>query len=236
MTAELISGETNVYSLKTTNNKYISWSSSNTLNLADSVSGNGQKWTITFSGNNAVIKNKGTTTRQIVWNAASTGLRFAAYNSPTIDDSKADGMHNVQLWKRPKTAAVGDAIAYLKSVIDYYRLKAETTVEGEGLSVCSAGNSIFGTSEWTKAKSVFASLTSSQRIELSVQDYFGETGKTYVDTYEWLIAKDPANQSSRNGLTGISSDNTSTIIIVISLLSVSAIGGFFFLRKRKEER
>ena len=59
--------------------KYLSWSSGNSLAVVSSGPNNSEKWTISFSSNNAVIANKGTDARKIVYNASSP--RFACYTS-----------------------------------------------------------------------------------------------------------------------------------------------------------
>ena len=66
------------YAFKTSDGKYLTWTSSNSLKLATTKSAN-TSWTVTFSGNNAIIKNAYDSTRQIQWNASSP--RFAAYTS-----------------------------------------------------------------------------------------------------------------------------------------------------------
>ena len=59
--------------------KYLSWSSGKSLAVVSSGPNNSEKWTISFSSNNAVIANKGTDARKIVYNASSP--RFACYTT-----------------------------------------------------------------------------------------------------------------------------------------------------------
>lgn len=59
--------------------KYLSWSSGNSLAVSTTASANAQKWTISFSGNNATIANKGTATRKLQYNSSSP--RFACYTT-----------------------------------------------------------------------------------------------------------------------------------------------------------
>jgi len=84
--------------LANSSGKYLNWSGTkNTLNTNSTLSDN-TSWTITISNGNATILNVATSTRRIVWNASSSGLRFATYNSPSVDDS-GNSFHNVQIYK-----------------------------------------------------------------------------------------------------------------------------------------
>ena len=66
------------YAFKTPDGVYLSWSSSNTLITATSVSAN-SSWTVTFDSNNAIILNAKDSSRKLQWNANSP--RFACYTS-----------------------------------------------------------------------------------------------------------------------------------------------------------
>lgn len=79
------------YSLKNTSGSYLYWSSGNSLNVNDTKNAN-TSWTVTFSSDNAVIKNAKDATRQIKWNTSSP--RFACYTS---------GQSSVQLYKKVST-------------------------------------------------------------------------------------------------------------------------------------
>lgn len=61
--------------------------------------------------------------------------------------------------------------------------------------------------------------------------------KTYVDFLGRIDAQNlTLRASASNGIFGINSDtaSTTTIIVIISLVGLTAIGGYFFIRKRKE--
>ncbi len=66
------------YSFKTSENKYLSWTSSNSLNLSDTKNAN-SSWSVSFSGNNVLINNAFDATRKLRYNASSP--RFACYTS-----------------------------------------------------------------------------------------------------------------------------------------------------------
>ncbi|MBO7178451.1 MAG: hypothetical protein J6V69_05055, partial [Clostridia bacterium] len=66
------------YAFKTSNGQYLYWSSGNSLATNASLSAN-TSWTVSFSGENVVIKNAKDSTRQLQWNASSP--RFACYTT-----------------------------------------------------------------------------------------------------------------------------------------------------------
>jgi len=76
------------YSFKCPNGQYLYWTSGNSLNTNATKNAN-TSWTVTFSGDNAIIKNAKDTARQLQWNASSP--RFACYGN--------SGQTAVQLFK-----------------------------------------------------------------------------------------------------------------------------------------
>ncbi len=116
------------------------------------------------------------------------------------------------------------------SFIDKY-MKFETKwLDDSGTGQCKA-------SGWySSAKSAFSSKTSSQKSKIleheptkyRMQDWAKANGETFnIST--------GAFSSSNSILPVISKNNSNTValIVIISLVSVTAIGGFFFIRKRK---
>ena len=76
------------YSFKCPNGQYLYWTSGNSLNT-NATKNENTSWTVTFSGDNAIIKNAKDTARQLQWNASSP--RFACYGN--------SGQTAVQLFK-----------------------------------------------------------------------------------------------------------------------------------------
>ena len=117
------------------------------------------------------------------------------------------------------------------SFIDKY-MKFETKwLDDEGTGQCKA-------SGWySSAKSAFSTKTSAQKTKIlehdptkyRMQDWAKANGETFnISTGSFA--------SSPNVLPIVSNENANivVIIVIISLVSVTAIGGFFFIRKRKE--
>lgn len=214
---EVVAGATEAtYALKL-GDSYLSLNSDdNNLHTRTDVNKN-SSWTIIFDGNNAIIKNVAYPTRQLQYNAGSP--RFACYKST---------QQPVQLYESEVTPGVGDPVSYLKSVIDAYRLNNNL------LSICDVDTQIYASSDWTKAKEVYNSLDASEKQALAVQDYFGEEGKTYVDTYEMLLAKDPAAQGGLAPTFFGNEDTTiAVVVVIITLAAVTALVGFYYYDKRR---
>ena len=167
-----------------------------------------------------------TNTHTLSFNAVSDQQRFRFYKNTTISENES--YHAIDLYKRETTEGVGDAISYLKSVIDTYRLNNNL------LSICDADTSIYASADWTRAKEIYTSLDAAQKQQLNVQDYFGEVGKTYVDTYEMLLAKDPSMQGGLAPTFFGNEDTTIAVVVVnITLAAITALVGFYYYDKRR---
>ena len=93
------------YSFKCPNGQYLYWTSGNSLATNATKSAN-TSWTVTFSGNNAIIKNAKDTARQLQWNAGSP--RFACYGN--------SGQTAVQLFKKVTEPEVPSACEHANAV------------------------------------------------------------------------------------------------------------------------
>ena len=76
---EIVAGsDQGSFAFKMSDDRYLNWSSGNSLSTATSISKN-SSWTVEFDGDIAIIKNVGDSTRQIKYN--SSAPRFACYTS-----------------------------------------------------------------------------------------------------------------------------------------------------------
>lgn len=217
---EIVAGSVDgSFAFLTSESTYLSLnSSSNALHTSGTLDGN-SSWTISFDDNgNAIITSCAYSTRTLQYNAGNP--RFACY---------ASSQTAVQLYKCDVTPGVGDPVSYLKSVIDAYRLNNAS----EALSICDATSGLYATEDWAKAKDVYASLSQTQKEELNVQDYFGEAGKTYVDTYEMLLANETNTTGANSLLEQFSSKNSRELLIVVAFISITIMGIAIFKRKNK---
>ena len=217
---EIVAGSVDgSFAFLTSESTYLSLNSSgNALHTRSTLDDN-SSWTISFDDNgNAIITSCAYNTRTLQFNAGSP--RFACYESSQTP---------VQLYKCDVTPGVGDPVSYLKSVIDAYRLNNAS----EALSICDATSGLYATEDWAKAKDVYASLSQTQKEELNVQDYFGEAGKTYVDTYEMLLANETNTTGANSLLEQFSSKNSRELLIVVAFISITIMGIAIFKRKNK---
>ena len=76
------------FAFKNSENKYLSWSSGNSLQLSETLN-NSSSWTFNYAYTVTTITNVGTTARQIKYNSSSP--RFACYTS---------GQQSVKLYKQ----------------------------------------------------------------------------------------------------------------------------------------
>ena len=97
------------FAFKTSNGKYLSWSSGNSLTSADEVT-DASSWTITFdSEGNATVTNVGTTARILSYNSGSP--RFACYGNMS--------QQRVRFYKKESAASDAPSITASNVNIDY---------------------------------------------------------------------------------------------------------------------
>ncbi len=115
-------------------------------------------------------------------------------------------------------------VEYAKAVLD-------------GYSTCSS-SALNGYGNYSNIKvDVLDKLSSSDLSSLRSATFnaSGYGTRTYGEKIDRMSNNGNALSSSKSLLTTINeSTNTIAIIVIISLVSVTAIGGFFFIRKRKE--
>ena len=202
---------------------YAASSTANHLKTESSVDQNGNaNWAISFSNGIASIIAQGTYSHNVMQYNAGSSL-FACYSS----DSQTD--------------------------VSLYRLDFGETLLGN-ITCDGSGSHTFPTGwTWnTDLQGVYNDLPSSEKTALASAssaglaryDYIvgkynptGSTDSTQTDYVHFITGRTvtPLN-NSRILLGVIMGDNANTvaIIVIISMVSVTAIGGYFFLRKRKE--
>lgn len=199
--------------------------------------------TITFSDGNAVITASGGSILR--YNTTWGGFRY--YGS---------GQQAVQLYKQSGGETEVTVTDELFAVVD----AAMTSSNGVyGLSLCDASGLSFNVSAWNSLGSGFTStIIDDNKLAYARADQSGNEVEQFLYVYDYVIGKREAGfaaysgandflgrvdsgkinaSSARISLIGnITNDiNATIIIIVVSLTSLAAIGGYFFLRKRKED-
>ncbi len=221
----------NSVAFKTSNNKYLTWLSGKSLNVSDEKDADGHSsWTITYETSEltgieyAIISNVNSSDRKIWWNVSSP--RFAAYDGDKTYETDSYGGVMLYTYEYCKIGNFVDA---------YMHPEIETTDTGSS----SNYQTCKGTGYYDVAKPAFNALP------LSVRQEFAKTTFEFYPYYQRLLAWAAANgdvlnssnelaQGSHiNPLTNVADSTVTIAIVVISAFSVLAIGGYFFLRKKK---
>ena len=193
---------------------YASSSSGNQLKTQAENDENGQ-WAITFTDGAASIVAQGGNTRNIMrYNYNNGSPLFACYNSASQSE--------VHLYRLD----FGETLLH------------NITCDGEGSYTIASGYS------WNDLKGVY------QDLPLSEQNSLKTASNNGLARYDYLIAKYGTGtfenfigrtitplSGDKLPLSSLVSESSSviTIITVISVLSLIALGGFFFIKKRKEQ-
>lgn len=246
-----IASMTDGYSIKVNgggnNGKYIyGTSGKNALNFGANASAN----TISYDSDSVKIVSN---TSVLRFNSSDSDNRFRYYKSETYSAQKA-----VQLYK--KTAGSESYSLYDVSttmydfILDTYNNPNYYTCKDSGVgSVLTNWNNASKSDKWNSL-----SATDKTRLANCVVEHEGVSSckivADYISQYDYVVGKyhsdtnpmDYLNRiasgqivalNPRTSVFGLLSDgnNASTIaIVVVSVLAVTAIGGYFFIRKRKE--
>lgn len=239
-----LDGTSGAWTLQNSAGKYLSATAEKKLAWADSSTGN--TWTISISSGDATITFATSSYGKFMYNVSSP--RFTTYTS-----SASATMLLVQLYRNKNTPindtnstaqrALLSYVATFNSTMDCDDGGATTNVESKWSSASSAfttAMNALGTDDKTVFKRLVANASAVEG---------GDRLQDMLARYDYIIAKyklsndflhdgadrgavqyarvTPFNIIGNNG-------NTVAIIVVISMISVTCIGGYFFLRKRKE--
>lgn len=222
------------YSLQGKNGKYAYGNSSNRFMTSDSA----QQLTISFASNIATIT--GATGYNLRMNSSTAGgERFGFYNSGSAD---------IKLYKLVESSAA-DAYAqtFLGAIVcdatgasePTYNWKEEEVTRWSWSLLATEYDTLSATDKEQFRLGVPSSTGSNVEKALAVYDYIvGKYNKGMGKTSEYpdFMERDPSPIGAINNalLKNVNTENTIAIVVVISTISVSAIGGYFFIRRRKE--
>ena len=229
------------FALKTEDSKYLTWTSGNSLNVADSVSAN-SSWIIEFDGDyNAIIKNAADNTRIIKWNNSSP--RFACYTSD---------QDSVQLFKdgnQPAVALHNKNLNAQDLVVQF-----ATYFNKQLVPVCSSENKDF-TDAWgnvtSKYNELFGETNDDVEYAKNMMKYATATWEENADclqramkTYEFVVAHHnqtgfmedirPVSSTVNSFNVSSLSDNATIIIALVAIVALSGFA-FFYVTKRKNK-
>lgn len=256
----------NVYAFKDSSNKYLRWSSGNSLTLSaaniDVSQDSNSTWAVTFDGTDAQLVNQGTLdeARTLAWNNTSNSQRFANYKNSTITGVSGDNYSYVSFYIGVQSyTPTGDSIANTNAVIQKAVLEYAAHFN-DVMDCVNSGSTTNVSGKWDDLSDDFdAALAEFTGDDLNhfkalfANAYAVEGGDTLQDMlarYNYICAKyklddfladidrPPVPQQTNPILSIFKADsaNLATVMIVISMITATAIGGYFFLKKRKEER
>ena len=228
------------YSIKGSNDKYIGVSSySNGLLTSNNAIANG----ISFDSDDNVLITVTTSggTMTLKYNAASNQTRFRYYKS---------GQESIQLYKlvQSSNSDLTGLVAFIEETLYLDSTAADyinPSNESDGTACVEYLDlfiDMFNDDSYLNnaQRQIFADITSTgdSTVYLGrcrVNAWAAHQHKTIsfaATTYKISLS----NASGANLVSFINNENTNTvaIIVIISLVSVTAIGGYFFIRKRRE--
>ena len=226
-------------------------SGSNNLWLVDSIQ-NSSSWTIAYDGTDVTITNVNNTGRSLRYNTSNNQERISGYVSSSTS------FPLIQVYKgAPEWVPSGDSIANTNAVVQKAVLEYAVHFN-ETMDCVNGGTTTNVSSKWTTLSGDFDDLLASFSGDNLVhcKALFagadavveGDTLQDMLARYEYICAKyklddfladidrPPVAQRATISPLSIIGENTNSvvIIVVVSVLAVTAIGGYFFIRKRKE--
>jgi len=215
------------YSIQGKSTKYIGrGTASNGMNVSDAALVN----TLSISGNNVTIAGS-SSSYQLTFN--TTGDRFRYYTSGTV-----------QLYK---LVVSDNADAFAQTFLGAFTCDA--TGNSEPTFTIKEGSTYW---TWALLATEYDTLTAleKEQFRLGVASESGDNIAKALARYDYIVAKYGTSKysnfmsrtitplsSSGIVLSNVIGNNGTTIslIIVVSLVGLTAIGGYFFIRKRKEQ-
>ncbi len=214
------------YSIKTKTNKYFGWSSSSNNGLTESDSA----LVNTLSYSDGAVTIAGSGGRHLSFNTDGAG-RFRYYTSGSV-----------QLYRLVESS---NAISYAETFLAAFTCDASG--ESAPTFTIKEGSTYWS---WSLLATEYNTLTAVEKEEfrLGVASESGDeiaqalarydyvVGKYGTATYSDFMSRNPAQIGLVKLALGAINENTHTIaaIVVISLVSVTAIGGYFFIKRRQE--
>lgn len=227
------------------NTKYLSWDAEanvNSLNYVDSI-GRYSSWIFAEVDSELQIRNIGNYARVLTFYGGTT-LRFSCYPEATASGDNCTALTFVEIAEaKSDKAYVQDFVDLYMHMTDYDQGGTQGSTGGSGW--CKDGQHSY----YLTAKAGYNSIIhgNSDREDLWAGDSDFAAAKERYE--EWARINNDADPydgyndvhtplQSAKILPSIIDGNTGTtvsIIVIISIVSLTAIGGYFFLRKRKEQ-
>ncbi len=241
-----VGGTSGAYTLVDDSGKYLSVSTTSKTSLY--LQDDSATTAITFSDNDAVFGDS--SGYRIVLNSSATPHRFSTYNS-----NLSASMVLPQIYKS-STSNIADTNVNAQRALISFAKTFNTTM------ACDDGGSTENiASKWSTLSAAFTNALDAlgeddkvvfKRMVANASSIEGgDSLQDMLARYDYIVAKYKLSNDflhtdadrpvvPQRGtimpLIGVNLNNSSVaIIVIISLISIAAIGGYFFLRKRKED-
>ena len=243
-----LGGSSGAWTLQNSAGKYLSITTTNSRHLQFVDSSVTLGISIGDSGNATISSSSGTTVRILLNNSANPA-RFSTYNS-----SVSDSMLLPEIYKNDSSNIADTNATAQRALLSYVATFNSTMSCNEG------GNTANVETKWSSASSAFTTAMNAlgtddkvvfKRLVANASAVEGgDSLQDMLARYDYIIAKyklsnDFLHDGADRGAVQyakvtplnivVNNGNTVAIIVVISMISVTAVGGCFFLRKRKEE-
>lgn len=243
---------------KTTNNKYLSSTTDKSLSLSDNVVAS-SSWTVSIDENQKAVVTNANSGNPLQYNPGSRFCVYASASQQKIVFYKGTAGYSPTGESIANTNAVAQ-----KAVLDFAKafLSATGSVcEMDGSSDLSTWSTTIKATYTSNRPAVagdnqdhFDALIkyaySAERNEEGLTPT-GDVLQKALARYDWIIQHHDGLEDFLHNTSGraevanarvsfgflnvIQGNNTAAIIIIVSLIGITAIGGYFFIRKRKEQ-
>jgi hypothetical protein len=208
-------------------------------------------WSFEYSSDHMSIVASGSSNRNV--------MQYNSGNNPPIFSCYASASQtNLQVYKLSggvKEVTVTDALFNVVNGAMSLKDGSSTLYD---LGLCNSSGTSFNVSAWnTLGNSFTSSIKEDNKLAYARSNENGNEIEQFLAVYDYVIGKKESGYSAyasandfldrvASGKIAASrrvnplnivgtSTNTVAIIVIISMVSVTAIGGYFFLRKRKEQ-
>ena len=242
-----LGGSSDAWTLQNSAGEYLSITTTNSRHLQFVESSVTLGISIGDSGNATISSSSGTTVRILLNNSANPA-RFSTYNS-----SVSDSMLLPEIYKN-SSSNIADTNATAQRALLGYAATFNSSMN------CDDGGATEGVeSKWSTLATTFTNTMNG--LENDDKTVFkrlvanasavegGDSLQDFLARYDYIIAKykisndflhsgadrGAVQYAHVNPLVTIAGEgNTAAIVAIVSVISLSAIGGYFFLRRRKE--
>lgn len=210
-------------------------------------------WTVKYDGDVIILTNVHNTERSLRYNTNSEQQRISAYISTSTSFPGIQVYKGANAWVPSGDSIANTNAVVQKAVLEYAVhfnetmncVNGGTTANVSGKWSTLSGDfddllSDFTGSDLTHCKALFAgadAIEGGDTLQGMLARYEYICAKYKLDDFLADIDRPPVAQRTTISPLSIigSNGNTIAIIVVISMISVTAIGGYFFLRRRKEQ-